>query len=147
MTGSMNVARVVFAGAIVGSCAFGLAARADASPCDPATLAMTPQPQLSCPGPDAAPPPDGSPVAGPVTNIADPPPPGALPVPVQQPSVPPVVGADGTQSYGQLGYLRQIWHDFHNGVPSDLFGGPPPSSTVSPPAPGDPLLLPPPPNP
>lgn len=159
----INVATIVFVGAIVGGSAVGLAAAAYASPCDPVTMSMTPQPVLSCPGPDVAPPAEGSPVpvpvnglAGPpadgvpvvepVTDVAGPPPPAALPPPGQPPSVPPVVNEDGTpQSFGQGGFLRDIWHQFHNGVPSDLFYGPvpPPADPAVPPPPGDPLLLPP----
>ena len=109
----INVATIVFVGAIVGGSAVGLAAAAYASPCDPVTMSMTPQPVLSCPGPDVAPPAEGSPVpvpvnglAGPpadgvpvvepVTDVAGPPPPAALPPPGQPPSVPPVVNEDGT---------------------------------------------------
>jgi hypothetical protein len=136
ITSAINVAGIVFAGAVVGSCAVGLAAQAYASPCDPLTMSMTPQPVLSCPAP-AAPPADGSPVAGPVSDVAGGPQPGALPAPGEAPYVPPVVGEDGTQSYGQLGYLRQIWHEFHNGVPSDLIYGPMPMPSAPPP-PSDP---------
>ena len=160
---AINVATIVFVGAIVGGSAVGLAAAAYASPCDPVTMSMTPQPVLSCPGPDVAPPAEGSPVpvpvnglAGPpadgvpvvepVADVAGPPPPAALPHPGQPPSVPPVVNEDGTpQTFGQGGFLRDIWHQFHNGVPSDLFYGPvpPPADPAVPPPPGDPLLLPP----
>jgi hypothetical protein len=84
ITSAINVARMAFAGAIIGGCAVGLAAQAYAdsgSGCDPFYLSMTPQPVLSCPGPDAAPPPDGSAVPGPVNDVAGPPPPGAPPPP------------------------------------------------------------------
>lgn len=144
LASAINVARVVFAGAIVGSCALGVAVRAYASPCDPVGLSMTPQPQLSCPGPDAAPPPDGPPAPGPVNNVAAGSP-GAPPAPGQPPYVPPVVDADGTQSYGQLGFLRQVWHEFHNGVPSDLIYGPDPTNPEA--QPGSPSPVPPPPPP
>ena len=137
ITSAINVARIVFAGAVVGSCAVGLTARAYASPCDPVGLSMTPQPVLSCPSPDSAPPADGSPVAGPVSDVAGRPAPGALPPPGEPPYVPPVVGEDGTQSYGQLGYLREIWHEFHNGVPSEFIYGPAPTDPALPP-PSDP---------
>jgi hypothetical protein len=144
----INLARIVFAGAIVGSCAVGLAVRANASPCDPLGLSMTPQPQLSCTSPDSAPPADGTPAPGPVNNAAGPPPPGAPPAPGQPPYVPPVVNPDGTQSYGQLGFLRQVWHEFHNGVPSELLYGPdpdqgPPGSPIPPSPPAAPVPPPP----
>jgi len=82
-------ARIAFAGAIasaaaiIGGCAVGLAAQAYADPgsCDPLMLSMTPQPVLSCAGPDAAPPPGGPVVPGPVNDVAGPPPPAALPPP------------------------------------------------------------------
>ena len=65
----------------------------------------------------AGPPADGVPVVEPVTDVAGPPPPAALPPPGQPPSVPPVVNEDGTpQTFGQGGFLRDIWHQFHNGV-------------------------------
>ena len=67
----------------------------------------------------AGPPADGVPVVEPVTDVAGPPPPAALPPPGQPPSVPPVVNEDGTpQTFGQGGFLRDIWRQFHNGVPS-----------------------------
>jgi hypothetical protein len=90
---AVNVARIAFAGAIIGGCAVGLAAQADADSgdCNPFYLSMTPQPVLGCPGPDAAPPADGSPVLGPVDGVASAPMPGALPRPGQPPSAPPVV--------------------------------------------------------
>jgi hypothetical protein len=93
VTSAINVARIAFAGAIIGGCAVGLAAQADADSgdCNPFYLSMTPQPVLGCPGPDAAPPADGSPVLGPVDGVASPPTPGALPPPGQPPSGPPVV--------------------------------------------------------
>ncbi|MGB8504638.1 hypothetical protein [Mycobacterium sp.] len=76
-------------------------------------------------------------MAGPVSDVAGRPPPGALPPPGEPPYVPPVVGEDGTQSYGQLGYLREIWHEFHNGVPSEFIYGPAPTDPALPP-PSDP---------
>ena len=66
----INVATIVFVGAIVGGSALGLAAAAYASPCDPVTMSMTPQPVLSCPGPDVATPAEGSPVPVPVNGLA-----------------------------------------------------------------------------
>ena len=81
LTSAINVAKIAFAGAIIGGCAVGLAAQAYAdsgSDCNPLYLSMTPQPVLSCPGPDAAPPGDGSHVSGPVDDVAGPPPPSAV---------------------------------------------------------------------
>jgi hypothetical protein len=158
LTSALDVVRVVFAVAVLGSCAVGLSAQANASPCIPDTLAMTPQPQLSCPGAQVAPrpvaapvaapaddsagpsAPDGPPAPGPVDVAAGPPPP-AFPAPGQAPFIPPVVGEDGapTQSFGQSGYLGEIWHEFHNGVPGELIYGPaappPPGAPMPPPAP------------
>ncbi|HEY6575548.1 MAG TPA: hypothetical protein VI029_11580 [Mycobacterium sp.] len=139
LTLAINVARVAFACAAVGSCAVGLAPRAFASPCDPTTLAMTPQPQLSCPAPEAAAPADGVPVAAPPpvpgSDVTGPPLPDAFPPPGEPPHIPPVVGEDGapTTSYGQGGYFGQIWSEFHNGVPSDVIYGPAPGAPAPPP--------------
>lgn len=131
---AINVVRFASACAIAGAWAAGLAAQAYASPCDPTTLAMTPQPQLSCPAPDVGPPPDALPVV-PGSDVTGPPLPDALPPPGEAPHIPPVVGEDGmpTQSYGQGGYLGQIWNEFHNGVPSEFVYGPPPADSAPPP--------------
>jgi hypothetical protein len=88
-TAVIKAARIAFAGAVIGGCAVGLAAQAYADSgtgCDPFYLRMTPQPVLSCPGPDAAPPADEPPVPAPVNDVAGPPPPGAPVTP--QPSDP-----------------------------------------------------------
>jgi hypothetical protein len=161
---------VAVAGAVLGPLAVGLAAGASASPCDPATLAMTPQPQLSCAPPDGVPPPPADAAAAPAGPIqapmaAAPPPvdpaappngvqatgetlPDAFPAPGQAPFIPPVIDADGTQRFGNMGYLREIWHEFHNGVPADLLYGPPPPAPADPAAPPPPgAPLPPPPAP
>jgi hypothetical protein len=64
---AINAARIVLASAVIGACAVGPAARADAdsgSDCNPLYLSMTPQPVLACSGPDAAPPADAPPPAG-----------------------------------------------------------------------------------
>ena len=120
---TLNAAGIVLAGGIAGSFAVGLAVPAYASPCDPIGLAMTPQPVLSCPSPGAAPPADGAPAPGPVDNVAAP------------PYVPPVDAGDGPPPLSQLGYLREIWHEFHNGVPTDLLYGPAPTDAPPPPSP------------
>src|SRR5271166_5295159 len=54
ITSAIQVARIAFAGAIIGGCAVGLAAQADASSgsdCNPFYLSMTPQPVLGVPVP------------------------------------------------------------------------------------------------
>ena len=112
---AVSAAGIVFAGAVAGTC---FAARAYASPCDPIGLAMTPQPVLSCVNPNPAPSADGAPAY-----------------------VPPVASGNGPSPLSQLGYLMDIWHEFHNGVPTDLLYGPapmdaaplPPEGPVAPP--------------
>jgi hypothetical protein len=94
ITSEFIVARIAFAGAIIAGCAVGLAPQANAdsgSGCNPFYLSMTPQPVLSCPAPDAAPPADGPPAPGPVNDVAGPPPPSPLPPQGQSPSAPPGV--------------------------------------------------------
>lgn len=56
---------------------------------------------------------------------------------------PPVAG-DGPPPLSQLGYLREIWHEFHNGVPTDLLYGPAPTDAPPPdaPVPPPPPLIP-----
>jgi len=136
LASAVKAAGIVFAGVVMGSCAVSSAARAYASPCDPLGLAMTPQPVLSCLDADAGPPTDGAPATGAVDSVAAPPA-GAPPAPGQPPYVPPVADGDAPPPLGQLGYLREIWHEFHNGVPTDLIYGPAP--TDAPPPPEGPL--------
>jgi hypothetical protein len=86
-----NLARIAFAGTIIGGCGLGLAAPAYAdsgSGCNPLYLSMTPQPVLACQTPDAPPPIDGPPAPGPVNDVAGAPP-GAPPPPGQSPSTAP----------------------------------------------------------
>lgn len=93
VTSAINVARIAFATAIIGGFAVGLAAQANAdsgSDCNPLYLSMTPQPVLSCAGPEAGPPPDGSPATGPVNDVAGLP----APPPGQPQSAPPVLAND-----------------------------------------------------
>ena len=155
---AIKLARLVFAGAVIGGTAVGFAPDAYASPCDPLTMSMTPQPVLSCPAPNAvsppdAPPPDGAsvammpvPVPAPA-NAGGPAPANALPPPGQAPGVPPVVDENGNPaSYGSQGsYFKEIWHEFHNGVPSDLLFAPAPAPdpAAPPPPPGAPVIPPP----
>ena len=137
----INIARVAFACAAPGIVRGGSRRSGLRVPCDPMTLAMTPQPQLSCPAPEAAPPADGAPIAAPPpvtgSDVTGPPLPDALPPPGEAPHIPPVVGEDGapTTSYGQGGYLGQIWDEFHNGVPRDVIYGPAPGGPAPPPSP------------
>jgi hypothetical protein len=89
---AVRLARIAVAGAIVGGCAVGLAVQAGADPgsgCDPFYLSMTPQPVLSCSGPDVAPPPDVLPAPVPVDDVTAPPPPETLP-PSGDPLPPPL---------------------------------------------------------
>ncbi|MDT5091636.1 MAG: hypothetical protein QOH60_999 [Mycobacterium sp.] len=150
---ALTVARIAFAGALVGSSALVTAAAANAGPCDPATLAMTPQPQLSCAPPDAPPPdapapPPGSPppASAPLSDGQGKPYEGPTPPPGMAPYIPPVVNADGSPgSYGQRGFFRDVWNQFHNGVPSDMIYGPDPADYGL--KPGDPIPAGPPPEP
>jgi hypothetical protein len=82
ITSAHKMAGIVLAGAIIGGCAVGLAARAAADPdCNPFYLSMTPQPVLACTAADAGPPAAGPPAPGPVNDVPGPPPPGAPPAP------------------------------------------------------------------
>jgi hypothetical protein len=80
MTSAIKVVGIAFAGAVIGGCAVGLAAQAqaDSGNCDPLLASMTPQPILSCNAADA-PPPAAPPAPDPVNDVAVPPQPGALP--------------------------------------------------------------------
>ena len=133
------MAGIVFAGVIVGIVRTCFAAPAYASPCDPIGLAMTPQPVLSCANPNPAPSADVAPATGPVNNIAAPP----SSAPGQPPYVPPVATGNGPPPLSQLGYLREIWHEFHNGVPTDLLYGPAPAPTDAAPLPPEGPVAPP----
>ena len=91
ITPAITLARLAVTGAVIGGCAVGLAGPAAASSgsdCNPFYMSMTPQPVLSCPGPDAGPPADAPPGPGPVNDVAGPPPP-AGPAPGQPPVTPP----------------------------------------------------------
>jgi hypothetical protein len=81
MTSATKMAGIAFAGAVIGGCAVGLAAQAqaDSGNCDPLLASMTPQPILACNAADAPPPADAPPAADPVNGVAVPPRPGALP--------------------------------------------------------------------
>lgn len=93
------------------------------SPCLPETMAMSPQPVLSCPDQVPAP----FPKSAPLPAAPDAPATGdAFPAPGQAPYIPPIVNQDGTLStFDQGGYLGDLWDQFRNGVPTDLIYGPP----------------------
>ncbi|OBF20648.1 hypothetical protein [Mycobacterium sp. ACS4331] len=121
-----NLARVAVSGIVgVGLMGVGVMVVPQAaaeSPCIPETMAMSPQPVLSCPGQVAAPFPKSAPLPAP----GAPPSGNGLPAPGQAPYIPPVTNQDGTQTtFDQGGYLGDLWGQFHNGVPSDLIYGPP----------------------
>ena len=83
MTGSQRAARVIFASAIIGGCAVGLAAQSHAEPggCDPMARSMTPHQPSACDAPLPPPPGEDAPVPGPVNEPAVLPPPGAAEFP------------------------------------------------------------------
>lgn len=130
----ITIGHTLVAGAFVALASTGMAVAGAESSCDPDTMAMSPQPVLSCPGVAAAPFPDTAPVPDPAFDVTGPPTAGsppasgpviaALPAPGQAPHVPPVVGADGTQSFGQGGVIGDLFTQFQNGVPTDLIYGP-----------------------
>ncbi|MCV7226564.1 hypothetical protein [Mycolicibacterium komossense] len=121
MTGSQRVAHLAAAIAVAAGSAVGFASGANASPCDPITLSMTPQPVLSCPDPAAPAPVVGA--SGPVPVVGTPLP-DALPPPGQAPAIPPTSNADGTQDFGSDGFIGDVMNQFGNGVPSEFIYGP-----------------------
>ena len=86
----INLSKVAFVGALVGACAVGVAAQANADPgnCDPFYLSMTPQPVLSCTAPDPAPPAVEAPMPEPVSDVVGLPPGELLPGEVPPPGDP-----------------------------------------------------------
>ncbi len=118
---------ITIALSICGGSITGLVAGAHASPCDPITMSMTPQPVLSCPDPAPAAPIVGA--SGPVP-VDGAPLPDALPPAGQAPAIPPTFNADGSQSFGQDGFLGDVMNQFGNGVPGEFIYGP-----MAPPAP------------
>jgi len=128
-TSPANAARIAVAGVIIAGGALAMAGQAGADPEEPYP---TPTPLVPAPAP-------GQPVV-----VADGPADAAATPPVFTPSVPeiqnPVYGAG--QTPGQLGYLRDIWHTFHNGnpmealtAPAEMPPGPPPGAGPPPPLP------------
>jgi hypothetical protein len=108
---AINLAKIAFAGTIIGGGGLGLAAHAVA-----ANDGRWDAPQTWAQHLPLAPVPDDPPVLpAPPTGPPPPPPPGPPPVPA-------VPSNDQTQSPGQLGYLREIWHEFHQN-PNDAIAG------------------------
>src|SRR5690348_5534574 len=113
MIAPVNGVRMGVAGVIVAGGALALAGQAAADPAPPCT-----SPTQSGP----CTPPPGQPVLDPTAGaLAAPPPPPAGP-----PTVPEIQNPqDGQgQTPGQLGYLRDIWHTFHNGNPLENLTAP-----------------------
>jgi hypothetical protein len=105
------------------------------SPCLPDTMAMSPQPVLSCPGHEPMPFPKSAPLPDPAYTPAEPPPGdavqvpagAALPPPGQAPHIPPVTNQDGSHATFEqgTGVIGDLLGQFGNGVPTDLLLGPP----------------------
>jgi hypothetical protein len=121
MSALQRVAHLAAALAVAAGSALGLATEAAASPCDPITMSMTPQPVLSCPDPAPAAPVVGASGPVPVDGV---PLPDALPAPGQAPAIPPTFNADGTQDFGGDGFIGDVMNQFGNGVPGEFIYGP-----------------------
>jgi len=115
-TSAINVAELAFTGAIIGGGILALAGQASAATDQLAHSAPLRTSALHLP---LAPAPDDPPVppAPPGT-----PPPGPAPAAGGPPPVPEVPIDQQTHGPGQLGYLRQIWHEFHD-HPDDVIAG------------------------
>jgi hypothetical protein len=140
---AVSAIKLAFAGALIGGGSLALAVQASAATggeWDQLAYSARPQTwELNIP---LAPAPDDPPV--PPTPPGTPPPgpaPAAAPGP---PPVPEVPVDQQVQGPGQLGYLRQIWHEFHD-HPDDVIGGVTPGDPdAAPGAPtGSPQVLPP----
>jgi hypothetical protein len=133
-TPTAKAARIAVAGVVIAGGALAMAGQAGADP-------AVPYPPPAPSGPGAAAPAPGQPVVessdGPV-GPPTPPPVGPPPVP----EVPNPVYGQG-QTPGQLGYLRDIWHDLHSGNPMDAFTASPEQATGPPPGAGPAPQLPP----
>ncbi len=122
---------LIFAAAGLYLAAAAAVPTAGASPCIPETMAMSPQPVLSCPDQQPMPFPDTAPLADPAFNPAAPPPGGvappvgtAFPAPGQAPYIPPVVNTDGSAtSFGQGTGIRDIWNQYTSGELSGILPG------------------------
>jgi hypothetical protein len=129
MTGSQRAAsaataaKIAVAGMFIAGCAVATAGHAVADPPVPYLPPVEPTP--------GAPPPPGQPVADAADAPAAPP----APPPVGAPPVPevqnPVYGQG--QTPGNFGYLRDLWHTFHNGNPMENLTAPLPEGGVAPP--------------
>jgi len=154
-TSAVNVAKLAFTGAIIGGGSLALAGQASAATAgDWGQLAYFAPAQTSALVIPLAPAPDDP--AVPPAPAPGTPPPGPVPAAGGPPPVPEVPIDQQTQGPGQLGYLRQIWHEFHD-HPDDVIAGvmpgddpnaPPGASTSLPPgsqpapSPGSPSLPP-----
>jgi hypothetical protein len=112
-TPSINTAKLAFTGTIVGGGILALAGQPSAATDQ---LAYSAPPQTWAVDVPLAPAPDDPPVP------PAPPPPGPAPAAGGPPPVPQVPIDQQTTTSGQLGYLRQIWHEFHD-HPNDVIGG------------------------
>jgi len=122
-TSVISVAKIAFTTAIIAGGGSALAAHASAAPIPQGAPWVLHLPLA--PAPDDPPVPPAPPTAPP----NGPSPPGP-------PPVPPVPTNDSSQSPGQLGYLREIWHEFHQN-PNDVVNGLlPPTDPAGSPAPG-----------
>ena len=140
---AINVAKLALAGAIIGGGTLALAGQASAARSGEwDQLAHFASPQARALDVPLAPAPDDPPAP---PAPPGPPPPGTGPAAVGAPPVPEVPLDQQVQAPGQLGYLRQIWHEFHD-HPDDVIGGVTPGDDPDAPpgAPtGSPQVLPP----
>jgi len=120
-TSAINVAALASTGAIIGGGILALAGQASAAA---DSLAHSAPPQTSALHLPLAPAPDDPPVppAPPGTPPPATPPPGPATAAGGPPPVPEVPIDQQTHGPGQLGYLRQIWHEFHD-HPDDVIAG------------------------
>ena len=142
-TAALNVAKLAFAGAIIGGGSLAVAGQASAGTGGEwdqlvhSTAPLTGALDVPlAPAPEDPPaPPDPSPGAAP---------PGPTPAAVGPPPVPEVPADQQVYGAGQLGYLRQVWHEVHD-HPEDFAGGVMPGDDPDAPsgAPAGPQVLPP----
>ena len=134
---AINVAKLAFAGAIIGGGSLALAGQASATTGGEWNQLALSAPPLTWLNVPLAPAPADPP--------APPDPaPGPAPAAVGPPPVPEVPAQDQVYGAGQLGYLRQVWHEVHD-HPEDLVGGIMPGDDAEAPAgaPAGPQVLPP----
>jgi hypothetical protein len=114
---AIDVAKLAFAGAIIGGGSLALAGQASAATGGEwDRLAHSAPPQTWALDVPLAPAPDDPPLP--------PAPPPVTPAPAAggPPPVPEVPADQQVHGLGQLGYLRQIWHEVHD-HPDDVIGG------------------------